>query len=55
VQHAFGDFWGYVNAQVNLINSIASQAILITLFSDYLKYDLEFGGVIMFFPRFLIV
>jgi amino acid transporter len=37
VQHAFGDFFGFVNAYTNLINSLASQAILVVLFVDYIS------------------
>lgn len=42
VQHAFGDFFGFVNAYTNLINSLASQAILVVLFVDYVSTGAHF-------------
>jgi len=37
VAHAFGDFIGYVNAHASLLNSLASQGILIILFVQYVQ------------------
>lgn len=42
VQHAFGDFFGFINAYTNLINSLASQAILAVLFVNYLSSEFPF-------------
>jgi len=38
VQRAFGDFLGFVNAHATVWNNIASQALLIDLFVEYIPY-----------------
>lgn len=55
VQHAFGDFIGYVNAQTNLLAWLISQSLFLKLFITYLSQKVHFDTWAANLANFLFV